>query len=98
MLPVVRGEAYTRASILRYAVLLLIVSLVPFAMQSLGWLYLVAATGLGGLFVLRAVQLLRNASTARAWNLFKFSNIYLALLYLAMVVDRVIALGWRHLV
>ncbi len=94
MLPVVRGEAYTRKSILLYAVLLLVVTLLPFATQSLSWLYLVAACALGLVFVLRAAALLRDASTARAWKLFKFSNIYLALLYLAMVVDRVLALGW----
>ncbi|MDQ3927815.1 MAG: heme o synthase, partial [Chloroflexota bacterium] len=96
MLPVVRGEGYTRASILRYAVMLLLVSVLPFATRSLGWLYLAAAVCLGAIFIVRALQLARHASTARAWGLFKFSNVYLALLYLAMVVDRVIALGWSH--
>ena len=47
MLPVVRGEAYTRASIVRYSVLLLVVSLLPIVTHSLSWLYLVAALGLG---------------------------------------------------
>ncbi len=97
MLPVVRGEAYTRAGILRYAILLLLVSLLPFATQSLSWLYLAAATSLGGLFVLKAAQLARQASISGAWRLFKFSNIYLALLYLAMVVDRLLALGGYRL-
>jgi protoheme IX farnesyltransferase len=96
MLPVVRGEAYTRKSILLYAVLLLVVTLLPFATRSLGWLYLAAAVTLGLIFVLRALGLIRDASTARAWKLFKFSNIYLALLYLTMVLDRVVALGWIH--
>jgi protoheme IX farnesyltransferase len=97
MLPVVRGEAYTRASILRYSVLLLVASLLPIATRSLSWLYLAAALGLGVVFVARAVQLARGASTARAWGLFTYSNIYLALLYAAMVLDRVIALSWTHL-
>jgi protoheme IX farnesyltransferase len=96
MLPVVRGEAYTRASIVRYSVLLLVVSLLPIVTRSLSWLYLAAALGLGLLFVFRAVRLARAATTARAWGLFKFSNLYLALLYLAMVLDRVIALAWSH--
>ncbi len=90
MLPVVRGEAYTRSSIVRYSVLLLIVSLLPIVTHSLSWLYLAAALGLGLLFVARAVQLARGPSTAHAWGLFKYSNIYLALLYLAMVLDRTI--------
>ena len=53
MLRVVRGEAYTRRSILAYAALLLAVSLTPFLANSLSWLYLAVAVGLGLLFVLR---------------------------------------------
>jgi len=94
MLPVVRGEAYTRASILRYSVLLVVASLLPIATHSLSWLYLAAALALGVVFVARALQLVRGASTAKAWGLFTYSNIYLALLYAAMVLDRVIALSW----
>ncbi|MDQ6748084.1 MAG: hypothetical protein M3010_08290, partial [Candidatus Dormibacteraeota bacterium] len=56
-------------------------------------LYLAAALGLGAVLVLRAVQLRRDTSTARAWRFFKFSNVYLALLYAAMVADRLVALG-----
>lgn len=96
MLPVVRGEKYTRRSILLYAVLLLLVSLLPVVLHTLSWIYLAAALGLGLVFVLRAAQLVGKSSTARAWNLFKFSNIYLALLYAAMVLDRVLALGGNH--
>jgi protoheme IX farnesyltransferase len=97
MLPVVRGEEYTRKNILAYAVMLLVVTLLPFATHSLSWLYLASAAVLGGVFVARAVGLMRNASIARAWHLFKFSNIYHAVLYLAMVADRLIALGGVHL-
>lgn len=94
MLPVVRGGAQTRRSILGYVVVLVGVTVLPFLTHSLGLLYLVSAVGLGLLFLHRAVGLLRNGSTARAWNTFMFSNMYLALLYLAMVVDRMFALGW----
>ena len=93
MLPVVKGEAATRRGILEYAVLLLLVTLVPFMVNALSWLYLVTALGMGLMFVGRAAGLMRNYSTARAWKLFKFSNNYLALLYLVMVVDRLLAMG-----
>ena len=93
MLPVVKGEAATRRGILEYAVLLLIVTLVPFALNALSWLYLVTALVLGLLFVAKAVGLMQKYSQARAWRLFKFSNNYLALLYLVMVVDRLLAMG-----
>jgi protoheme IX farnesyltransferase len=94
MLPVVRGEAATRRGIRNYAAVLLVVTLLPFLMKALGLVYLVTAAGLGIVFLVRASELVRRGSTARAWELFKFSNTYLALLYLAMVVDRMLALGW----
>ncbi|MDP9379081.1 MAG: heme o synthase [Chloroflexota bacterium] len=94
MLPVVRGEVATRRGIRNYALVLLVVTLLPFLTNALGLLYLVTAAALGTIFVLRATQLVRRGSTARAWELFKFSNTYLALLYLSMVVDRMFALGW----
>ncbi len=93
MLPVVKGEAVTRRSILLYSALLVGATLVPFMVQALGWLYLAAAVGLGWLLVRQAVKLQLNASTARAWRLFKFSNTYLAALYLVMVIDRLLALN-----
>jgi protoheme IX farnesyltransferase len=96
MRPVVKGETDTRRAILAYALILALVTLLPFATQSLSWLYLVSAAVLGLVFVIRAIELNRRASIARAWNLFKFSNTYLALLYLAMVLDRLLALGWIH--
>ncbi len=94
MLPVVRGEKVTRWNILLYAVLLVAVTILPFAVNALSWLYLVTAVGLGTLLVSRAVGLLRKGTAIRAWRLFKFSNTYLAVLYLVMVIDRVVALGW----
>ncbi|MFL5731702.1 MAG: heme o synthase [Chloroflexia bacterium] len=95
MLPVVQGEEATRTSILRYVMLLVCVSLLPTVLHALGWLYLSAAALLGLMFAARALQLSHHSSPARAWGLFKFSNSYLALLYLAMVVDRLFALGGR---
>ncbi len=94
MMPVVHGEAATRRSILRYAIVLLVVTLLPFATRSLGVLYLAVSLILGIMFVFRALELVRKGTTARAWRLFMYSNTYLALLYLSMVIDRLLALGW----
>jgi protoheme IX farnesyltransferase len=91
MLPVVRGEATTRAGILRYALLLVGATLLPVAIQALGGVYLLAAGGLGVVLVSRAVEIARLRSPALAWRLIKFSNNYQPLLYLAMVVDRLLA-------
>jgi heme o synthase len=97
MLPAVKGDLVTQRSILFYAVLLVITSVLPFMINALSWLYLVTALLLGWVLVNKSVQLLRkgkqSGAQARAMKLFKFSNTYLALLYLVMVVDRLIALG-----
>ncbi len=90
MLPVVRGRAETRRQIVRYTVLLCATTVALFWTHSMGVFYLVAAAVLGGIFLVKAWQLLRGADTARAWGLFKYSNMYLALLYGAMVVDRLL--------
>jgi heme o synthase len=93
MLPVVRGEAYTRRSILVYSLLLVGVSVLPVALGTLGWLYLLIAVGLGGWFVRQSWRLQLSRTNIGAWRLFKFSNYYLALLYAVMVIDRLIVLG-----
>jgi heme o synthase len=90
MLPVVRGRAETRRQIVRYTVLLCLATVALYATHAMGLVYLVIAILLGGIFLVRAWQLLRGADTARAWRLFKYSNMYLALLYGAMVVDRLL--------
>lgn len=97
MLPAVKGDVVTQRNILYYAVLLVIASVLPFMIQALSWLYLVTALLLGWVLISKSFQLLRkghhSGMQARAMKLFKFSNTYLALLYLVMVVDRLIALG-----
>jgi heme o synthase len=92
MLPVVRGARETSRQILYYTVLLVAVTLLLFPAARMGPIYGVAAVGLGGAFVWRAVQLRRDTSGRRAMRLFSFSNRYLALLFLAMAVDALVHL------
>jgi protoheme IX farnesyltransferase len=90
MLPLVAGDAETRRQILWYSVLLLAVSLLPFAFGLAGLGYLVAAGGLGGLLVRYAVRLCREATRAAALALYKYSLLYLALVFTALVADRLL--------
>ena len=90
MLPVVMGENETRRQIFCYSLLLLAVTLVLFGMHAMGYLYLVAAVVLGGILVYMAVRLLQEKTKSRAKTLFWYSNCYLAMIFAAMVVDRVI--------
>lgn len=92
MLPVVRGEDEARTQILLYSLQMVTITLTVFIFQLLGLFYLVAALALGGLFVYYAVRLRREASAQAARRLFRYSIIYLALLFVAMVVDRQVAL------
>jgi protoheme IX farnesyltransferase len=87
MLPVVRGEAETRWQILLYTILLVAVTLLPFAFGAFGGLYLVAALILGSAFTGMAIRLHRDADRRRALKLYLFSLAYLALLFAAMVAD-----------
>ena len=90
MLPVVMGERETRKQIFLYSLMLLAVTLVLFAIRAMGYIYLVAAVVLGGILVYLAVRLLREQSKSRAKTLFWYSNCYLAMIFAAMVVDRVV--------
>ena len=96
MLPVVAGVERTRKEILVYAVILAAVTLLPTLTGHLGLFYGAVALLLGGEFVRRAWKLYRSASDVIAMRLFKFSIIYLFVLFAAMVVDQLLvrALGW----
>lgn len=90
MWPVARGEADTRSKILLYTVLMLAITIIPAGLRLLGPVYLVAALVLGGIFLLLAWRLYRGATKAQAMSLYKYSTLYLALLFVFMVVDQVV--------
>jgi protoheme IX farnesyltransferase len=92
MLPVVAGETETRKQILLYTLQMIAVTLLLFAFQMMGWIYFVAALLLNAMFLARAFKLWRLPATdkALAKRLYKFSQSYLALLFLAMVLDKII--------
>ena len=90
MLPVVRGEEVTRRQIVVYAVILVAFSVLPVAAGFLGAFYAAAAALLGVAFVGLALRLLRRPSRPAALRLYLSSLAYLALLFCAMAVDRVI--------
>ncbi len=90
MLPVVRGDAETARQIVLYSLVLVGVSILPFAWGTLGLVYLAAALALGGLFCVLALRLRARTTPARAGLLFHYSLLYLALLFVAMAIDPVI--------
>ena len=89
MLPVVAGEEETRRQILLYSLLLSAVSLIP-VVFGLGEIYLASAVVLSGSFLAGAVRLYLKPSNRLARQLFFASIWYLALIFTAMVLDRVV--------
>lgn len=89
MLPVVAGDDETRWQIVLYTILMFIVTIIPTPLHMLGTAYLVMAIALGVIFAYYAVRLYKEGTTATAWGLYRFSLLYLALLFGAMVIDRV---------
>jgi heme o synthase len=87
MLPVVRGERETARQIVLYSLLLVAVTLTPWAWGSAGLAYVAAALALGSVFVWLAERLRRDTTPRRAMLLFHYSLLYLALLFAALALD-----------
>jgi len=94
MLPVTHGDRYTRLHVLLYTLILLAVSMMPFATRMSGLLYLACALALGGLFLWYAVRIYVDYSDRVARQTFRYSIVYLSLLFAALLVDHY----WRILV
>ncbi len=88
MLPVVAGEKETTYQIFLYTILLITLTLLPFSVKMLSWVYLIAAVTLGTFFIYLAWKLWQDYSKKTSKQLYKFSQLYLALLFLVMALDR----------
>lgn len=87
MLPVVVGERETHKQILLYSVLMALISIAPVFLKLLGPVYLVQALILNGIFLWQAWEIWREPTPKHIWRLYKYSLLYLALLFVAMGVD-----------
>jgi protoheme IX farnesyltransferase len=90
MLPVVRGDRETARQILLYSLVLVAVTLAPVAWHVFGVVYLGVALPLGAAFLYLAHRLRRETDTRRAAQLFHYSLLYLALLFVAIAVDAIV--------
>jgi protoheme IX farnesyltransferase len=93
MAPLVWGERATMNQMLWYTVILIAITVMPVTFGAFGVIYFASAVLLG-LLLLRGVLRMRAAKewTAPAWWVYKYSLLYLALLFAAMVADRKIPL------
>ncbi len=90
MMPVVKGIEYTKIQILLYSFLLLACSLLPFAIGSLGIFYFISASSLGLIFIFLAARLMQDKYNSGAIPFFLYSIIYLTILFVSMILDRLI--------
>jgi protoheme IX farnesyltransferase len=90
MMPVARGEDVTRRQILLYSIMLLLISVLPTVFGTLSFIYLLAALALGGGLIRSALSLIEKRTGAAARSTYKFSTAYLAFLFFAMMIDKII--------
>jgi len=89
MAPLVWGERETMRQMLWYAMILIALTILPVTFGAFGILYFVCAAILGGLLLYGLIRMIRAKEwTAPAWWVYKYSLLYLALLFVAMAVDR----------
>ncbi len=87
MLPVTHGEAFTLLHILLYTVILVAVSLMPYGLGMSGLIYLISVVLLDAIFLAYVIGLYRKYSDDLAKRTFRYSIIYLTLLFAALLVD-----------
>ena len=92
MLPVTHGVPFTRLQILLYTIMLLVVSVLPFAMHMSGPFYLVGALLLGGGFLYYAMLLMKGDDESIAMKTFGYSIWYLMAIFAILLVDHYLPL------
>ena len=90
MMPVVKGIEYTKIQIVLYSILLMAVSLLLFATGYFGYVYLIGAAILGGIFIQKSWKLKQSTGADNSMSLFLYSIVYLTLIFLLMIVDRAV--------
>jgi heme o synthase len=90
MMPVVMGEEKTRRQILIYTVELVAVTLLLPLFDLAGTVYLISALILGGLLLYAAWRVVKVEGNKVAWTMYRWSSMYLAFIFLAIMIDAVV--------
>lgn len=94
MMPLVKGAHHTKLQMLVYTILLVLLTTLPALSGTQGMFYLAAAALLGLRLFWYCVRLLQETGvTPTAWRMYRYSLLYLALLFVAMGVDRALPFG-----
>jgi len=87
MLPVTHGPEFTRLQVLLYTLILIACTFLPYVYGMSGWLYLATALALDAMFLYYAVRIFVAYSDRLAQQTFRFSVVYLAVLFTALLLD-----------
>ncbi|MBK7353177.1 MAG: protoheme IX farnesyltransferase [Nitrosomonas sp.] len=87
MLPVTHGDKFTRLHVLLYTLILCVVTILPYVSQMSGLIYLLSTIVLDAVFLYYAIKIYLNYSDQLARSAFRYSILYLALLFTALLVD-----------
>ena len=87
MLPVTHGEKFTLLHIVLYTIILVIVTMMPFSIGMTGLIYLFFATILNAIFLYYVVMLYRYYSDKLSMKIFRYSILYLGLIFTALLID-----------
>lgn len=89
MLPVIKGEKVTRSQILIYTLILVGVSMLLPIIGATGRIYLISAIILGAFLIFAAWRVWMIPGNKVAWTMYRWSSMYLAFIFLAMMIDAV---------
>lgn len=92
MLPITHGVDFTRVQILLYTIVLTIATILPYATYMCGPIYLIAALLLDAGFLYYAIRMMRDHRDELAKETFRYSIIYLTLLFVALFIDHYLPL------
>ena len=87
MLPITHGVEFTRQQILYYTLILIVATLLPFATYMSGTVYLAGALVLDAVFLYYAVRMQFDHDDALALRTFRYSILYLTLLFACFFLD-----------
>jgi len=87
MLPVTHGDELTKLHILLYTIIMVLITLLPYLTGMSGMPYLIAAVVLGVGFLYRSIDLMLTTRPQAAMQTFRFSIVYLIVLFIALLVD-----------
>jgi len=91
MMPVIAGAHETRKQIVLYSLVLAPVGVLPYSLGMASLFYGLGAAVMGAVFVGLSIMLYQQKTDAAAWRLFKFSVLYLFILFAGLVADRLVA-------